>query len=301
MLIENDAGGVPIGFTIGSAEPSLDYPASKTTPPTPNGPSNVFFGTFPITTGPDSLFTEGTLVSAPRSSPGIYYPVNDGGPQLSGPSGNGGEFNFSATFTVISPLLYSDGSVAVSASAGTYLDIIERFPGNAPNGASNSTNHPGAASTADGIITISGSTGTVPGFQISLADTHELAKDLTLGSGSTQTYGEYGFAYTLTVDYFIGSDLNHITTQGPILTTAPMVDVFALTDSTLSASGSFVSTTSPPGASAPVSVQDAATLAIYNAAVPEPDALMLTLLGIVGIGLLRLRADRRKQVELVSC
>jgi len=147
-------------------------------------------------------------------------------------------------------------------AAGVSLNIVERFPGNAPNGASNATNHPGAATTAAGLTTISGSTGIVPGFQISLADTHELAKDLILG-GSTQT-GEYGFAYTVTVQYH----------NGPVLTTGPLVDIYALTDPGLTG-GSFANFTT--------ATQDAATLQIYTAAVPEPSSAFLACTAVAGL------------------
>ena len=220
--------------------------------------TNLFWDTLPNLTKANSLFTEGSLVSTPRSSPGTYYPTNDGGPSTSGPF----SLYDSATFTVISPLLYSNGGAAVPAAAGVSLNVIERFPGNAPNGASNATNHPGAATTAAGLITISGSTNIVPGFSISLFDTHELAKDLILGSATAT--GEYGFAYEVTVHYH----------DGTTLSTGPLVDIYALTDPGLTG-GSFTSL--------PLATQDAATLAIYKVAVPEPSTLALAgACGLVG-------------------
>ena len=254
LISETDSSGVPVSLSPSSQSQVLD--SASTAAPY----ANLFWDKFPSATGPDSLFTEGSLVSTPRSSPGTYYPTNDGGPSTSGPF----SLYDSATFTVISPLLFSDGSgsVAVPAPAGVSLNIVERFPGNAPNGASNATNHPGAATTAAGLTTISGSTGIVPGFQISLADTHELAKDLILG-GSTQT-GEYGFAYTVTVQYH----------NGPVLTTGPLVDIYALTDPGLTG-GSFANFTT--------ATQDAATLQIYTAAVPEPSSAFLACTAVAGL------------------
>ncbi len=255
-ISEIDSSGVPVALTASSQSQVLD--SGGTISPY----SNLFWDTFPNATKPDALFTEGTLVSTPRSSPGTYYPTNDGGAATAGPF----SLYDSATFTVISPLLFSNGGTAVPASAGTLLNIVERFPGNAPNGASNATNHPGAASTAAGFLAISGSTGVLPGFQFSLADTHEFAKDLILG-GSTLT-GEYGFAYEVTVHYHDGSTL----------TSAPLVAIYALTDPTLTG-GSFTS--------ASLATQDAATLAIYKAAVPEPSAYALASIG--GVALLAVR------------
>jgi hypothetical protein len=258
LISELDSSGVPIALHVASQSNVLD--SGNTASPY----ANLFWDKFPAAKGSDSLFTEGSLVSTPRSSPGAYYPTNDGGASTSGPF----SVYDSATFTVISPLLFSNGGLAVPAASGVALNIVERFPGNAPNGASNSTNHPGAASTAAGLLTISGNTGLSSGFQFSLADTHEFAKDLFLG-GSTAT-GEYGFAYTITVHYH----------NGTTLITAPMVDVFALTDTTLSG-GSFTS--------ASLAVQDAATLAIYQAAVPEPSAVILAATGVLLLVIRRLR------------
>ncbi len=252
LIAENDFAGVPASLSPSSQSQVLDSTS------TPAAYSNLFWDKFPSATGPDSLFTEGSVVSTPRSSPGTYYPTNDGGPSTSGPF----SFYDSVTFTVISPLLFSNGSGAVLAPAGVSLNIVQRFPGNAPNGVSNATNHPGAASTASGIITISGATGIVPGFQISLTDTHELAKDLVVGA-FTQT-GEYGFAYVVSVQY----------QNEPLLTTGPLVDIFALTDPTLSG-GSFTSF--------PAATQDAATLQIYTAAVPEPSTISLTCSGALAL------------------
>lgn len=262
LISEIDSSGVPIALNPASQNQVLD--SGGTVAPY----TNLFWDTFPNATKPDSLFTEGSLVSTPRSSPGTYYPSNDGGPSTSGPF----SLYDSVTFTVISPLLYSNGGAAVPAAAGVSLNIIERFPGNAPNGASNATNHPGAATTAAGLITISGGTNIVPGFSISLFDTHELAKDLILG-GSTAT-GEYGFAYEVTVHYH----------NGTTLSTGPLVDIYALTDPALTG-GSFTTF--------PLATQDAATLAIYRAAVPEPSAMALAGAAILVGGGVWLRRRQR--------
>ncbi len=260
LISENDSAGIPVSLSAASQSQVLD--STNTASPY----ANLFWDTFPNTTTPDSLFTEGTSVSTPRSSPGTYYPTNDGGVSTSGPFG----FYDSATFRIVSPLLFSNGGAAVPAAAGVSLNVVERFPSNAPNGASNATNHPGAANTANGLISISGNKSSVQGFQISLADTHELAKDLILG-GSTQT-GEYGFAYTVSVQYH----------NGPLLTTGPLIDIYSLTDPTLSG-GSFTN--------ASAAVQDAATLAIYTTAVPEPSSILLASLAIIAFCIV-LRASR---------
>ena len=277
MISEVDVGGVPASLTIASQSQVLD--STGTAAPY----ANLFWDKLPSATAADSLFTEGTSVSTPRSSPGTYYPTNDGGAQTAGAFGGAPLYNYAATFRVISPLLFSNGNGAVPVPAGVSLNIVERFPGNAPNGASNATNHPGAASTAAGLTTITGSTGNVTGFPISLADTHELAKDFSLGSLGQS--GEYGFAYTVSVHYFLGSDLNHITQDGPTLTTGPLVDVFALTDPGVS--GGNFTLAAPP-------TQAAATLDIYSKAVPEPSSVVATCRGDGGNRFARLALPRFK-------
>ena len=88
---------------------------------------------------------------------------------------------------------------------------------------------------------------------MSLTDFHELEKDLYIAAGSSQVDGEYGFAFNVTATFANGT-----------VTTGPLVDVFA-TD--IGPNGGFATFADP------FAVQDPATLAIYNAAVPEPSAL----------------------------
>src|SRR5208283_4215500 len=107
---------------------------------------------------------------------------------------------YTATFNVVSPLYYSNGIgcgvnqtgpvVAQPASAGTFLNIYDLWVGD--------PGHPGASS---GTVSVNGTTSFASGFGVSLTDPHELAHDLYLSSTSTQTYGEYGFAYTVTVQF----------------------------------------------------------------------------------------------------
>ena len=104
--------------------------------------------------------------------------------------------------------------------------------------------HPGAGY---GNTIVSGTTSFAPGFGVSLYDPHEIEHDLYLSSASTQTYGEYGFAYTVTV---------HFPNTGTTLTTVPLVAVYALTDGSL---GDFAD-------NAGISQQNAASVAIFQAA-----------------------------------
>ncbi len=132
--------------------------------------------------------------------------------------------------------------------------------------------HPGAAF---GTATITGQSSFEAGYGVSLYDTHEMEKDLYVGSGPT--YGEYGFAFDITVHF----------SDGVTLTTEPLVDIFAIADPSY---GNFA-------LNAPSAVQDAATLAIYNAAtgVPEPSSLLLAALG--GLACLGVRRFRSKRAQ----
>jgi len=82
-------------------------------------------------------------------------------------------------------------------------------------------------------------------FGVSLYDSHELEKDLYIGSGPA--YGEYGFAFTVTTHF----------NDGVTLTTGPLVDIFVLSDPN---DGDFADTAS-------VTQQDQATFDIYRAIV----------------------------------
>ena len=86
--------------------------------------------------------------------------------------------------------------------------------------------------------------------------------------------GEYGFAFNVTATFANGT-----------VTTPALVDVFA-TD--IGAGGGFATNADP------FTVQDPATLAIYNAAVPEPSALSLGAIGILAIGASCVQVFRRR-------
>ena len=130
-------------------------------------------------------------------------------------------------------------AAAEPASAGSFMTVFNRDVGIFPG-----------AST--GTVTLSGTTSFAAGYGISLDDPHELQKNLYIAANSTQTYGEYGFAYDITVAF----------SGGQTLTTGPLVDVFALSDPNFGG-GDFSDY-------APVIQQDEATLAIYNAAIKTP-------------------------------
>ena len=140
-------------------------------------------------------------------------------------------------------MFFSDGTgagptAATAASSGTSINVFDRDVGSFPG-------------AAPGNVQFSGSTLFVPGYGVSLFDPHELQKQLFLGDGSSQTYGEYGFSYEVSV----------ILPGGQKLTTGPLVDVFA----TDIGNGGFYST-------APISQQDTASLAIYDAAIAVPES-----------------------------
>jgi hypothetical protein len=177
-----------------------------------------------------------------------------------------------ATFTILTPLMFvGSNAVAAPASAGTSMQVYDWFAGNSDG------NHPGAGS---GVVTISGtSTVTPSGITVSLTDFHELEKDLILGPGSTQTYGEYGFAFDVTIPFSTGT-----------VTTPPLVDLFAIADPAL---GDYCD-------NAPDSIQDPATLNLYNAlessalsAVPEPPTTLLAVVGAVFVAAWHFRKRRR--------
>ncbi len=187
---------------------------------------------------------------------------------------------YTATFNIISPLYYSDGTggPAVPATTGTYLHIYDRYAGN-PDPVTDP--HPGASS---GDIYVNGSTSFYSGFGVSLYDFHELEKDLYIAPGSTQTYGEYGFAFDVIVHF----------TDGVTLNEGPLVDMFA-TDTTTDPDnpGGFATFASD-------SQQDVATQAVYNAvmAAPEPSSLVLAALGAAALAICGWR--RRMGGRIVS-
>ena len=227
----------PSAFTISSAQPYFDLadPADPSNSPFPTGgPANLFLDQFDGDPNPDGS-----------------YPTDEGFAQTAGPFPP----YSSAVLNVLSPLYFSDGTgAAVPASAGTYLHIYNIFAGNSDGF------HPGASS---GDLYVSGTTSAIPGFGVSLTDAHELEKDIYLAAGSSQTYGEYGFAFDVVVHF----------DNGTTLSTGPLFDVFAL---------DITSDPSNPGGFAtlaPFEQQDAATEAIVATLVPEPSACGLVLLG----------------------
>ncbi len=249
LSINYDNNGNPVSFTAASAQPVLDQ--DGLTP----GPSNLFLDAFAQTPNPDGSL--GTYEGFTQTA-GAWLP-------------------YTATFNIVSPLFYSDGTggAAVPATPGTYLHVYDLWAGN-PDPVTNP--HPGASF---GDIYVNGNTSFYPGFGVSLYDHHELEKDLYIAAGSTQTNGEYGFAFRVTVQF----------ADGVTLTTSPLVDIFA-TDTTTDPDnpGGFATF-------APDSQQDAATLAVYDAVMastPEPSSLALAALGAVALALPKLRALRRR-------
>ncbi len=217
------SGGIP-----SSIESFAEFPGNYMDSSTINSaPGDLFYAPFSATSGSNGL--------------GAYFPVIHGSPYTAGPWPS-----FTATYAVISPLYYSDGvgtlcngtgpAAAAPASPGTFMTVFDRdigiFPGASP-----------------GTVTFSGTTSFAAGFGISLDDPHELQKNLYVVSGSTQNYGEYGFAYEVTVTF----------SGGQTLTTGPLVDVFPLSDPNFGG-GDFSDY-------APYIQQDEATLAIFNAAI----------------------------------
>lgn len=198
-----------------------------------------------INPAPGDLFYAPFSYIPDSNSLGTYYPVIHGSPYAASPFPS-----FTATYNIISPLYYSNGvgtlcnqtgpAAAEPASAGTFMTVFDRDVGI----------YPGAS---PGTVTFSGTTSFAAGYGISLDDAHELQKDLYIVSGSTQNYGEYGFAYDVTVTF----------SGGGTLSTGPLVDVFPLADPNFGR-GDFSSLSVPP------ILQDEATLAIFNAAIKTP-------------------------------
>ena len=244
LLVNSDSNGNPTSVTEVSNQPVLDQDNSV------SGPNNLFLDTFFVQDSPE--INAGQI--------GTY----EGGPQIVGPSLPWSN----AYFTVLSPLYYSDGTgtAAVPASTGTYLQFFDRYPNNSDG------LHPGAS---NGSFNLTGSASS-PGFGISLDDFHEVEKDLFPGPGSTQTNGEYGYAFDVTIPF----------DNGTTLTVGPLVDVFA--------TGTTDDPDNPGGFSlVRDSQQDIATSQIYNsvmaAAVPEPSTMTLSAAGVLLLGQSRLR------------
>jgi hypothetical protein len=238
-LIPNSATA-PTSFTIASEQPFLDQ--DQIAP----GANNLFLDAFDGTPNAD----------------GSYATV-EGFAAIVGPQ----PAHSAATFHILSPLYYSDGTgPAAPAAPGTYLHVYDRFAGNSDG------QHPGAAA---GDVLISGGTSPLSGFGVSLTDFHELEKDLYIASGSSQMNGEFGFAFNVSATFANGT-----------VTTGPVVDVFA---TNIGAGGGFATNASD-------SLQDAATFAIYSAAVPEPSALALSIVGVAVFGACYLRFFKRNDL-----
>ncbi len=220
-----------------------------------NDPSNP-------TPGPNNLFLD--QFSGTPNADGSYG-TDEGFAAIVGPQ----PAHSAATFHILSPLFFSDGSgPAVPALPGTHLHIFNLFAGNSDG------LHPGASA---GDLNVTGSTSLLSGFGVSLTDFHELEKELYIAAGSSQTNGEYGFAFNVSATFANGT-----------VTTGPLVDVFA-TD--IGPNGGFATFADP------FATQDPATLAIYRAAVPEPSALALGAIGITALAARRLWRSGNRTLE----
>ena len=216
LSVNYNSNSVPVSISAFSQSPYLDQQQA--------------------TAAPDNLFLS-AFSSASSDQNGTYFPVIHGFAETSGPW-----LPYTATYSIVSPLYFSGGSVATSAPQGTYVDVFNLWAGNPEPGISP---HPGAA-FGDSFVTGQGwsySPADQAPFGVSLYDSHELEKDLYIGSGPT--YGEYGFAFTVTAHF----------NDGVTLTTGPLVDIFAMSDPNY---GDFADTAS-------VTQQDQATFAIYRA------------------------------------
>lgn len=195
---------------------------------------SAYFDNQDVTEAPGNLFLEqfsSTPFSFGNSS---FYSATHGFAQTAGPWPA-----YTATYNVLTPLYFADGTgvAAQMAPAGTYVDIFDAWAGD-------NSGHPGAAL---GDVFVDGKTSFYQGYGVSLYDTHELEKDLYLGSGPG--YGEYGFAFNITVHF----------ANGTTLVSGPMIDVFAMSDPT---HGNFA-------LNASVTQQDNATAAIYRAGMAD--------------------------------
>ena len=187
-----------------------------------------------------------------------------------------------ATFNMISPLYYSNGVDPVApASPGTYMEVFDRD--NGAGGTNEAGNFPWTSLPPADVngnplggpsFDMTGSTSFYGGFPVSFADPHELEKDLYIAGNSSQTDGEYAWAFDVTVTF----------ADGNVVTYGPMVDVISLPN--------FAS-----GAS--LSLQDAATEALFGAmptAVPEPSTFALAGFGFLAVVYFGLRA---RSIDLV--
>lgn len=292
FAIEQNSIFNPTAFAISSEAAYLDNP--QVTP----GPSNLFLDEFnpnPNNIGPGLPISVDTLGNNPTNA-ASYGTFEGFVQQVAGPSGSWPIR--SATFNVLSPLYYSDGtgSAACPATPGTYLQFYDAVDGE----------YAGASqlpSLGGPYINITGTTPFTPGFPVSAEDYHELQKDLYLAAGSAQTYGEYGYAFEVTVSLFSPFDPSDIV----MLTSPIMVDEFAMTDPSLNPALDYPANPNGGiyggdfGDFAPLAQQDAASMFIYDAAmsaaatVPEPSAFILAALSVGFCAVFCLRGRRDPQ------
>ena len=253
-LTLNLNGPTPVSISSVSQQPVLDQDGTAA-PPSMSG--NLFTDQF-------------TYVG---TSGGVMQQFTDegGGNRISPGTGWSAGGNPTMTFNLVSPLYYSDGTApAAPASAGTYItfsDAADAHP---------ATSGLHATLTGSSITPVAGWQLLSPYDAAPYGDPgHELVKQIYIPGTSTQTAGEYGFAFTMTA-HFAG---------GQTITTGPLVDIFAL-DSSPATAGFLGSD----------ALQDAATLSIYGKVIPQslstPEPASLTLGLIAALGLLRLA--RRK-------
>ena len=263
LSLNFNSNGIPVSISSSSQQPILDQ--DGTMPPVGSPMYNNLFT--------DQFYVPGLSTFTPEGGPNqISTDPNNPNTLLLASWQHAGYYQPTMTFNLVSPLYYSDGTnhgggVAVPASNGTSMVFSDAADG-----------HP---LTSGLHATLTGSSlPPVAGWQLlSPYDAtlygdagHEIVKQLSIASGSTQTDGEYGFAFTVTA-HFAG---------GLTVTSGPLVDIYAV-DSPNLVSDAF---------------QDKATIAIYNAvtaqsmATPEPASLTLGLLAIVGALLVRRRGKR---------
>lgn len=289
----------PTKFNITSNQPYLDNvpaPPDNAPPSTPSptpAPAgwNVFTDEFDSSAAVDPYGISGGAAS---------YGTYEGFVQQT----NGWTVQ-SATFKILSPLYFSDGtgSAAQPAAAGTYLQFYDQIATGGSDPSINPADYPNASplpTVANGLyVNLYGTTPSATGFPVSAEYFHELQKALYLGTlgSETQTYGEYGYAFDVTVTLVpteLALEFNSM--LSPVtLTTAPMVDVFAMTDPE---DGDF-------GDDALQSQQDMATEFIYEAAtsaataVPEPSTFAMAAVCVAVGGAVALRRRRARQFATV--
>lgn len=284
----------PTGFALVSNQPVLD----NTDGPVPAPANwNIFTDAFN-----SSATVDPNGISGGAASYGTYEGFVQ---QVAGP--NGAWTIKSATFNIVSPLYYSNGtgSAAQPASSGTYLQFYDQIATGGSDPSIDPADYPNASplpTVGNGLyVNLYGTTPSAAGFPVSAEYFHELQKDLYLGAGSTQTYGEYGYAFDVTVSLINPFDSSIVT-----LTSPTMVDVFGLTDPTLNYDAELNPNGGDFADDAAQSQQDLATEFIYEAAtdgpapVPEPSTFVLAALCVGACGVFGLRQRRTGQLVLAT-